>query len=137
MGVIHHFRGQNGSWDWEGVPVEDYTHKLPGVTTRRFISRQDGSHNLELRYFELAPGTRSNLEQHIHEHAVLILRGRGQVLLGEAWHPIQFGDAIFIPTNELHQFRAAEDDTLGFMCGVLGRNLRAVAHELAQATVSG
>jgi hypothetical protein len=101
MGIIHHFAGQNGSWDWEGVAVEDYTHKLPGVTTRRFISRQDGSHNLELRYFELAPGASSNLEQHLHEHAVLILR-------------------------------AAEDDSLGFLCAVLGRHLRTVAHDLAQ-----
>lgn len=137
MGVIHHFAGQNGSWDWEGVAVEDYTHKLPGVTTRRFISRQDGSHNLELRYFELAPSASSNLEQHVHEHAVLILRGQGQVLLGDEWHPIKCGDAIFIPTNETHQFRAAEDDTLGFLCAVLSRRLRAVAHDLAQVATPG
>ncbi len=128
MGIIHSFTGQNGGWDWSGVPVEDYTHKLPGVTTRRFISRQDGSENLELRYFELAPGASSNLEQHVHEHAVLILRGRGQVLLGDNWQPISFGDAIFIPSDELHQFRAVEDDTLGFLCAVLGRSLRQLAH---------
>lgn len=129
MGIIHSFTGQNGGWDWAGVPVEDYTHKLPGVTTRRFISRQDGSENLELRYFELAPGANSNLEQHVHEHAVLILRGRGQVLLGDSWHPVSFGDAIFIPSDELHQFRAADDDTLGFLCAVLGRSLRQLAYE--------
>lgn len=133
MGIIHSFTGQNGGWDWSGVPVEDYTHKLPGVTTRRFISRQDGSENLELRYFELAPGASSNLEQHVHEHAVLILRGRGQVLLGDSWHSISFGDAIFIPSDELHQFRAVEDDTLGFLCAVLGRSLRQLAH-VRQAT---
>lgn len=129
MGIIHSFTGQNGGWDWSGVPVEDYTHKLPGVTTRRFISRQDGSENLELRYFELAPGASSNLEQHVHEHAVLILRGRGQVLLGKTWYPVSFGDAIFIPSDELHQFRAVEDDTLGFLCAVLGRSLRQLTHE--------
>lgn len=130
MGVIHSYKGDGEKWDWEGVPVEDYSHKLPGVSTRRFVSRPDGSFNFEMRYFELEPGACSNLEQHIHEHGVLILRGQGQVLLGEALYPIKFGDAIFIPANERHQFQAAANESLGFACVVLGKRLRQLAHEL-------
>ena len=38
----------------------------------------------ELRYFEVAPGGFSTLERHEHMHAVLILRGRGHCLVGDA-----------------------------------------------------
>jgi quercetin dioxygenase-like cupin family protein len=128
MSVIHHYCGSDGSWDWEGVPMHDYGPERPGVTVRRFISRQDGSNNLEARYFELQPGATSNHEKHNYEHAVLVLRGRGTVCLGEEVYPIQFGDAIFVASEEIHQFRAAEDAKLGFLCAVLDRELRVTVH---------
>jgi len=121
MSIIHRFQGSNGSWDWEGVPLE---HLTPEVTARRFISRRDGSNNLELRYFEIQPGAASNCEKHNYEHAVLILRGRGAVLIGDDVFPVQCGDAIFVEPNEKHQFRAAKDALLGFLCAVLDEALR-------------
>lgn len=128
MSVIHPFQGVNGGWDWEGVPVLSYGPERPGVTVQRFISRRDGSNHLELRYFELAPGAASNHESHNYEHAVLILRGRGAVRLGSGLHPIQSGDVIFVSANEIHQFFAAEDEALGFMCAVLDKELRVTVH---------
>ncbi|MEA3335027.1 MAG: cupin domain-containing protein [Chloroflexota bacterium] len=128
MGTIHHFQGKNGGWDWQGVPVEDYGPLRPGISVRRFISRQDDSNNLELRYFEIEPGACSNYEQHNYEHAVLVLRGRGTVRFGEEVFPIQFGDAIFVESDEIHQFRAAEDELLGIMCTVLDKELRIPVH---------
>jgi quercetin dioxygenase-like cupin family protein len=128
MGVIHRFNGHDGAWDWEGVPVGDYGATRPNVTVRRFISRRDASDNMELRYFELGPGARSNWEKHNYEHAVLVLRGRGTVRLGETDHPISFGDAIFVPADEVHVFQAAPDAPLGFMCAVLDKGLRVSVH---------
>lgn len=128
MSVIHRFTGANGGWDWEGVPVQDYGPARPGVTVRRFISRQDNSNYLEIRYFELEPGACSNFEQHNYEHAVLVLRGRGTLRLGREVRPIQFGDAIFVEADEVHQFRAAPDEPLGFMCAVLDKELRRTVH---------
>jgi quercetin dioxygenase-like cupin family protein len=128
MSVIHRFNGADGGWDWEGVPVHDYGPQRPGVTVRRFISRQDGSNNIEVRYFELQPGATSNFESHNYEHAVLVLRGRGGVRLGDEVHPIQFGDAIFVESDQIHQFRAAEDGVLGFLCAVLDKDLRVSVH---------
>lgn len=128
MAVIHRFTGEGGGWAWEGVPVRDYGPNRPGVTVRRFISRQDGSNNLELRYFELQPGSHSNREQHNYEHAVLVLRGHGEVRLGAECSPIAAGDAVFIAAGEVHEFIAAHDDVLGFMCAVLDKQLRAAVH---------
>jgi quercetin dioxygenase-like cupin family protein len=128
MSVIHRFKGADGGWDWEGVPIHDYGPQRPGVTVRRFISRQDASNNMEVRYFELEPGATSNFESHNYEHAVLVLRGRGAVRLGDETHPIRFGDAIFVESDQIHQFRAAEDEVLGFMCAVLDKELRVSVH---------
>jgi len=137
MGVIHRFQGRQGGWDWEGVPIHDYGPARPGVTVRRFISRQDHSNHLEVRYFELEPGACSNFEQHNYEHAVLVLRGRGMLRLGQADLPIQFGDAIFVEADEIHQFRAAEDEPLGFMCAVLDKELRIKVHGEQKLKVFG
>jgi quercetin dioxygenase-like cupin family protein len=128
MGVIHKFTGENGNWNWAGVPVKNYGPVRPDVTVQRFISRQDDSNNMEIRYFELKPGACSNWEGHNYEHAVLVLRGRGTVRLGAEIFPIQFGDAIFVESDEVHQFRAADDEPLGFMCAVLDKELRIMVH---------
>jgi quercetin dioxygenase-like cupin family protein len=135
MSVIHAFQGVNGGWDWEGVPVLSYGPSRPGVTVQRFISRRDQSNNLELRYFELEPGATSNHERHNYEHAVLVLRGHGTVRLGEQLHPIKFGDVIFVSADEIHQFLAAEDEKLGFMCAVLDKALRVTVHGEQQLTM--
>lgn len=121
MSVIHRFSGKDDAWDWAGVPVEDLGG---GVTARRFISRRDGSNHLECRYFELQPGASSHYEAHNYEHAVLALRGRGQVVLGEEAYDVAKGDAIFIPADEKHQFRAAVDEVFGFLCVVLDPEFR-------------
>jgi quercetin dioxygenase-like cupin family protein len=121
MSVIHRFRGEDDAWDWEGVPVEEIG---PGVTARRFISRRDGSDHLELRYFELQPGASSHYEAHNYEHAVLVLRGRGQVVLGEEAFDVGNGDAIFVPADEKHQFRASAGELFGFLCTVLDPEFR-------------
>ena len=128
MSVIHKFNEAEGGWDWEGVPVLSYGPQRPGVTVRRFISRRDKSNNLEVRYFELEPGSVSNFESHNYEHAVLVLRGSGTVYLDGEEHRIAFGDAIFVDSDAVHQFRAAPDETLGFMCAVLDKELRATIH---------
>ena len=128
MSVIHRFTGRDGGWDWEGVPVQEYGAARPGVSVRRFISRQDASNNMEMRYFEMQPGASTSHERHNYEHAVLVLRGHGTILLGEEIIPIGFGDAIFIASDEIHQLRAAEDDTLGVLCAVLDRDLRPSVH---------
>lgn len=129
MGVIHHATGQNGGLDWEDVPVLAYGAGHPGVTVRRFITRRDGARNFELRYFELQPGAHSNLEHHIHDHGVLILRGRGSVRLGDAVHAIAEGDVVYVLPDEVHEFVAAADSVLGFLCVVLHERLRGLAYE--------
>ena len=51
-------------------------------------------------------------------HAVLILRGRGEVLVGDEVRKIDTNDLVTIEPWTWHQFRAGPDAPLGFLCMV-------------------
>ena len=72
----------------------------------------------ELRYFEMSPGGFSTLERHEHMHAVLVLRGRGQCLVGDEVKPVETRDLVTVPAMTWHQFRATWGEPLGFLCMV-------------------
>jgi len=107
-----------GDYRWQGVEVLRY--KDEGAAPFRDITRQvlfaPPDQACELRYFEIAPGGYSTLERHEHTHAVLILRGRGTVRLGEEVHPIGERDLVTVDPMTWHQFRADADGALGFLC---------------------
>lgn len=115
MGVIHRYQDH---FDWEGVPLSHYPagKQAQGVSVRWLISRAEEAHNFALRYFEIEPGGWSALDQHAHDHGVMILRGQGQVRLGEEISEIGFGDVVYIPPDEVHQFQNTGDEPLGFLC---------------------
>ena len=83
------------------------------------VSAADGAGDVELRYFRIPAGGASALERHRHEHAILVLHGRGEVLLGDAVHVVGEGDAVFVGSEELHQLRALDHEPLGFLCTAL------------------
>jgi mannose-6-phosphate isomerase-like protein (cupin superfamily) len=112
--VIRHLGGHR----WDGVPVLNYKEE---GTHFKAISRQvlfEGGPKLgaELRYFEIEPGGHSTLERHDHIHSVMVIRGRGHCLVGDAIHDIAGNDLVSVPTMTWHQFRATTDEPLGFLC---------------------
>ena len=82
-----------------------------------------------MRYFEVAAGGHSSFECHEHQHAVMVIRGNGTVRLGERWEDIGFGDVVYVEANDPHQFRAADDEALGFICVVSSERDRPVPLE--------
>lgn len=105
---------------WEDTDLLAY--KEEGTAPFRAITRQtlfrDPAMRAELRYFEVAPGGYTTLERHEHMHAVLILRGRGECLIGDEVRKIDTNDLVTITPWTWHQFRAAVDSHLGFLCMV-------------------
>jgi len=92
-----------------------------GVTMRLMVGRSDGAPNFAMRQFEVEPGGHTPHHQHNYEHEVLILDGRGEVtggVTGQEVRAIGAGDVVFMPANELHQFRNTGDGPLRFMCMV-------------------
>jgi quercetin dioxygenase-like cupin family protein len=108
---------------WDGVPVRRYkTDESPsrGVTRQTLLGEAAGEDacNFLTRYFEVEPGGYSTLERHRHPHAVVVIRGRGRVVLGDTTHDIAPFDCIYVAPGMAHQFRASDREPLGFLCMV-------------------
>jgi mannose-6-phosphate isomerase-like protein (cupin superfamily) len=108
--------------DYRWAGVDHMPYKEEGSAPFKAISRQvlfaEDKLGCELRYFEMAAGGYSTLERHEHVHAVMILRGRGQCLLGGELREVGPHDLVTIPSWTWHQFRATEGEPLGFLCMV-------------------
>lgn len=107
-----------GDYRWQEVDLLRY--KEEGTASFRDITRQvlfaQPDQGCELRYFEIAPGGYSTLERHQHTHAVLILRGRGTVRIGDETQLIAERDLVTIDPMTWHQFQADAGCALGFLC---------------------
>jgi quercetin dioxygenase-like cupin family protein len=114
------FRPAREGFRWEAVAHQPY--KQDGSAPFKEISRQvlfhDDNLGCELRYFEMDAGGYSTLERHEHAHAVMILRGHGECLLGEEVRAVKALDLVSIPSWTWHQFRATAGEPLGFLCMV-------------------
>jgi len=105
-------------YTWEDVEVLAY--KSEGVAPFKGVTRQvlfnDPQLAAQWRYFEVAPGGHTTLERHQHVHAVMVIRGRGACLVGQEIHSLELHDLIHVPPLTWHQFRASENEPLGFLC---------------------
>lgn len=114
------FIPQTEPFHWEDIPVLNYKetgshfHKI----TRQVLFEGSEHIGCQLRYFEIQPGGHSTLERHEHVHNVMILRGKGEALVGNEVRPVDTLDLVNIPPQTWHQFRANRDDFLGFLCMV-------------------
>lgn len=107
-----------GDFRWDAVEVLRYKAEgsapFKDVTRQVLFSQEDQA--AELRYFEVAAGGYSTLERHRHTHAVLILRGRGSVRIADQVHLVAERDLVTVDPMVWHQFHAAADSSLGFLC---------------------
>ena len=114
------FRPQTDAFRWDGVAYQPY--KQDGEAPFKDISRQTLFHDdalaCELRYFEMDASGYSTLERHEHAHAVMILRGQGQCMVGDEVRAVKQFDLVTIPAWTWHQFRATDGEPLGFLCMV-------------------
>jgi len=109
-----------GDFTWEGVDIlpykEDGTHFKS--ITRQVLFKGTDDLPVEFRYFEVGDGGHSTLERHLHQHAVMIIRGSGQVFVGDTITEIRCQDVVHIPPMTWHQFRATRGEPMGFLCVV-------------------
>jgi quercetin dioxygenase-like cupin family protein len=132
-------RRHEGGFRWEGVDVLRY--KQEGSAPFRDVTRQvlfEGAGVPgQLRYFEVAPGGHTTLERHEHVHAVMVIRGRGRCLVGGEAHELKLHDLVNVPPMTWHQFLAAPDEALGFICLVASdRDRPQLPGELETETIS-
>ncbi len=119
---------RGGAGDWADVEPSRYKDQEGEFARFRDVTRHtllgagpDGPEaglNFELRYFEVAPGGYSSLEQHAHGHAVVVVKGRGTVRLGDTAEPVSALDVVYVAPHDIHRFSADVGEALGFVCVV-------------------
>ncbi len=104
---------------WQGIKVERYKPAgidWAGIVRQTLIGNRGETPKFHLRYFEIAPGGRSSLERHRHEHVVICVRGRGSVILAKKAYRIGFLDTVYISPNTPHQLKNPFKEPFGFFC---------------------
>jgi len=102
-------------YDGETWPDGETVNYRPHVKKIVLLGKKNGL-NFEVRYFEIQPGHASSLEKHEHQHAVLILKGRGAVFVKDRIYDVKPYDVVWIPPWTPHQLMASEEEPLGFLC---------------------
>jgi mannose-6-phosphate isomerase-like protein (cupin superfamily) len=117
---VRAFLPADGDYRWDAVDLLRYKDETAAPfrdVTRQLLFRRSDM-RAELRYFEVAAKGHSTLERHVHAHAVLVLRGSGEVLVGTEVFTIRMFDLVAVPPLTWHQFRAGGETPLGFLCMV-------------------
>ena len=91
---------------------------VEGVTMRMVIGSEQGAPYFNMRVFEVQPGRATPQHSHWWEHEVFVLSGLGVVKTAQGEIPIAHGSTVFVPGNDLHQFRNTGEGLLRFICVV-------------------
>ncbi len=113
MAIVRRQTGA-GLWSWSELEVHEYTSNQ--ATKQVLIGKADGANNFEIRHFTIPPGASSSLDDHSHDHGVVVTYGRARLVAGDAEFYVSQGDSIYIPGNERHQFHNVLDVPFAFLC---------------------
>lgn len=109
------------NYQWESAERKVYktdTENFRDIHRYSLLGEAEKDLNFQTRYFEIQPGGYSSLEKHRHPHSVIIIRGKGSVILDNQITEIQLHDVVYISPDTIHQFHADKNETLGFICVV-------------------
>ena len=98
------------------VPFVDLS-AYEGVEKQVVLGPEDGSEEIVLRYFTVAPG--GSTPYHIHDwpHLVKIEAGSGVTVDVDGNEtPVHAGNFVYVEDNEKHQFRNTGSEPLAFIC---------------------
>ncbi|TKJ40329.1 cupin [candidate division LCP-89 bacterium B3_LCP] len=82
------------------------------------IGPQDNAPNFFMRHFKLSAGGHTPYHKHDWEHVVYILSGEGKLRGESGYLELKGGTAVIIQPDEIHQFWAADDSPMEFLCMV-------------------
>lgn len=87
-----------------------------GCRIRCLIGEADEAPSFTMRQFEVAPGGCTPKHQHAYEHEVFVFEGSGVAIDGDQQYPLRPGSVVFVPPNQVHQFRNTGPGPLKFLC---------------------
>ncbi len=101
----------------DGVtPVPMAGEGIVGVAKRVLVSPAEGWDGWVLRLFDVEPDGHTPRHSHPWPHINFVPSGRGTLYVGGQEQPLTPGSYAFVPGGVEHQFRAAPDESLTFIC---------------------
>jgi quercetin dioxygenase-like cupin family protein len=89
---------------------------IEGVMKRVLVSPADGWDGWVMRLFDVDPGGHTPRHAHEWPHINFVASGRGTLLVDGVDHLLEAGSYAYVPGGHEHQFRAAADAPLSFVC---------------------
>jgi len=86
------------------------------VVKKVLIAPADGWEGWCMRLFELAPAGHTPRHRHDWPHINVVLGGAGALHVDGVDHALRAGAYAYVPAGALHQFAAADDQGLSFVC---------------------
>ncbi len=94
--------------------------EMPGAKDcqmRILIGPKDGSSNIIMRHFVVAPQGHTPKHSHNFEHVVKIEKNKGIFLDQNGQkHEVKKGQSLFVPADEEHQFQNPFNQPFEFLC---------------------
>ncbi len=97
-------------------PEEVTMYGSTKTTIQWLITKEDGAPRFALRRFVVKPEGVIPLHDHLMEHEIFILSGSGVVFTDTETYEVSSGDALFVPSEELHGYRCEGNEPLVFLC---------------------
>ena len=74
-----------------------------GITSYLLVSEStSGAKNITTTLVEMSPGGKQHIHHHVTEQSYFIIRGKGEMTVGNEKRTVQWGDSIYIPSNSPH-----------------------------------
>jgi quercetin dioxygenase-like cupin family protein len=87
------------------------------VRMRILIGPGDGSDNIIMRHFIVAPGGNTPFHNHNYEHVIKVEKGLGIAVDKDGVeHQVKEGQSLFVKPGDLHQFRNPYYRDFEFLC---------------------
>jgi len=87
-----------------------------GTSIQWLVDESRGAPTFAMRRFVVEAGGCTPSHQHPWEHVVYILSGEAEIHLADETVTVGPDTGVFIPPDDLHQFRNVGDEPLVFLC---------------------
>ena len=101
----------------EILAVEVNKEGAKDVRMKILVGPRDGSENIILRHFIIAPGGNTPYHKHNYEHLVKVEKNKGIAVDKDGNEfEVKAGHSLYVVPNEMHQFRNPFNEDFEFLC---------------------
>lgn len=93
----YQIKGVNPDYRFGVIEEQEVLPVDPEVFTLRKLMPDTEEYDFNIHVMDFKPGEHLNVKEvHHNEHGLLLVAGKGLYRLGEDWHPVKAGDAIWM-----------------------------------------